>query len=61
MGGQAKAISQGDLQRKLETSRKLKALNVSDNKLGSFDGAFFAIDKLKTVDATNCALTKQEV
>ena len=59
IGGQpAEKISQAELKKKVDFSNKVKSLNVSDIKIELFDGNYFAVDKLKTLNAQNCNINK---
>ena len=57
-GGRAKSVNTSDLKKKVQYSNKIKALNISDIKIQVFDGNFFAIEKLKTLNAQNCDINK---
>lgn len=56
ISGNVKSVSTIEIKKKVNMANKLKALNVSDMRISKFDGQMFAIDRLKTVNAQNCAV-----
>ena len=54
--GNMKSVSNAALQQKVNLASKHKQLNLSDMKIAKFDGSNFTIDKLKSLNASNCGV-----